>query len=65
MTGSLLFLTRSPICSRVIGEYWPLILLVLAAVAYHVEYALNFVFVGYVSSVAFRFGTYAHTYIYT
>jgi solute carrier family 35 protein E1 len=35
------------------GNYWPLFLLVAGAVAYHVEYALNFVFVGFVSSVTF------------
>ena len=35
------------------GNFWPLILLVAGAVAYHVEYALNFVFVGFVSSVTF------------
>lgn len=35
------------------GLYWPFILLLTGAVAYHVEYALNFVFVGFVSSVTF------------
>lgn len=35
------------------GDRWPLILTVLAALAYHIEYALNFVFVGYVSAVTF------------
>ena len=35
------------------GDYWPLFLVVAAALAYHIEYAFNFVFLGYVSSVAF------------
>jgi drug/metabolite transporter (DMT)-like permease len=35
------------------GNTWPLILVAAAALAYHIEYALNFVFVAYVSPVAF------------
>lgn len=35
------------------GDYWPVLLIVVAALSYHIEYTLNFVFVGYVSSVAF------------
>ena len=35
------------------GNNWPLSLMVAAALAYHIEYALNFVFVAYVSPVAF------------
>jgi drug/metabolite transporter (DMT)-like permease len=35
------------------GDSWPLLLTILAAVAYHVEYVLNFTFVSYVSSVTF------------
>lgn len=35
------------------GLYWPIILMAVASIAYHVEYALNFVFVGFVSSVTF------------
>lgn len=36
-----------------VGEAWPLSLTLLAAFAYYVEYALNFVFCGYVSNVSF------------
>ena len=35
------------------GDRWPIILMVVAALAYHIEYALNFAFVSYVSAVAF------------
>jgi hypothetical protein len=35
------------------GEQWPLLLTALAALAYHIEYALNFIFSGYVSNVSF------------
>lgn len=35
------------------GDSWPLLLTLIAALAYHIEYVLNFVFVGYVSSVTF------------
>lgn len=35
------------------GDSWPLLLTILAAMAYHVEYVLNFIFVSYVSSVTF------------
>jgi hypothetical protein len=35
------------------GDKWPLQLTLLAAMAYHIEYALNFVFSGYVSNVSF------------
>jgi hypothetical protein len=35
------------------GEYWLLFLIIISSLAYYIEYVLNFVFVGYVSSVAF------------
>ena len=35
------------------GEQWPLQLTLLASLAYHIEYALNFIFSGYVSNVSF------------
>lgn len=35
------------------GDTWPLFLTFIASMAYHIEYVLNFIFVGYVSSVAF------------
>lgn len=35
------------------GNRWPLQLTLLASFAYHVEYALNFIFSGYVSNVSF------------
>jgi hypothetical protein len=35
------------------GDQWPLVLTFIASLAYHVEYVFNFIFVGYVSSVAF------------
>jgi hypothetical protein len=35
------------------GETWPLLLLLITACAFYSEYGLNFIFVGYVSSVAF------------
>ncbi len=35
------------------NNYHPLFLMFVAAMAYHVEYSLNFIFVGYVSPVAF------------
>lgn len=35
------------------GDKWPLLLTLIAALAYHVEYALNFIFSGYVSNVSF------------
>ncbi len=35
------------------GDFWPAILMSIAAVAYYMEYVLNFIFVGYVSSVTF------------
>lgn len=35
------------------GERWPLQLTLLASFAYHIEYALNFIFSGYVSNVSF------------
>lgn len=35
------------------GDTWPLFLTFIASLAYHIEYLLNFIFVGYVSSVAF------------
>lgn len=39
--------------SFVNGDSWPMILTGIASLAYHIEYALNFIFVGYVSSVTF------------
>ena len=39
--------------SLVSGDSWPLSLIVLAAIAYHIEYVMNFIFVGYVSAVTF------------
>lgn len=35
------------------GNHYPLFLVVVSAVAYHLEYMLNFIFVGYVNSVMF------------
>jgi hypothetical protein len=35
------------------GDSWPLTLTAIASLAYHIEYVLNFIFVGFVSSVAF------------
>ena len=35
------------------GDPWPLQLTLLASVAYHIEYALNFIFSGFVSNVSF------------
>jgi solute carrier family 35, member E1 len=35
------------------GDYWPITLVAAASLAYHIEYALNFMYVGFVSSVAF------------
>lgn len=35
------------------GNYWPISLVVAASLAYHIEYALTFMYVGFVSSVAF------------
>lgn len=35
------------------GDSWPLQLTLLAAIAYHIEYALNFIFSGFVSNVSF------------
>lgn len=34
-------------------DFWPFQMLVIAAVAYHIEYLLNFIFVGFVNPVAF------------
>ena len=38
-----------------IGErdVWPFQMLILAAIAYHIEYLLNFIFVGFVNPVVF------------
>ena len=35
------------------GNSWPFALVLLASLAYHLEYMLNFIFVGYVNSVMF------------
>lgn len=35
------------------GDYWPVALIGIASLAYYLEYALNFIFVGYVNSVTF------------
>jgi multidrug transporter EmrE-like cation transporter len=35
------------------GQQWPLALNAIAALAYYFEYVLNFIFVGYVSSMTF------------
>ena len=35
------------------GSFWPVQLVLLSALAYHLEYMLNFMFVGYVNSVMF------------
>lgn len=46
------------------GDLWPVQLLVVAAFAYHCEYALNFVFVGFVSSVAFSVSDIARRFVF-
>jgi drug/metabolite transporter (DMT)-like permease len=51
--GSTFALFMSVFTRLSAGDSWPLLLTLLAAMAYHVEYVLNFTFVSYVSSVTF------------